>query len=386
MPGIYPTNNGLGFAPYLLHHLNEVAKGNAPAKKITPPGFLRALLENTSAPDVINDGIDDGTGHIRAMQIKYRQRLPAGQTVTTDDCNIDTIPVYTETSINLSMFRKIGLYIDDATMAKYLDDATKVANISTGGQVEGFKSTTTFMQEFFDRLMEMISGIFTDINADLTAKQAANFGTNTFSGNNNAVTVNILLDATKNNLASGMTELLTQWKENENAGPMIMFGNGIMHNYVLQQMAKSGTDFIGVDTTAFEKLYKWYWDISTATSLGANQIGIFAQDAVHLVTRARFKGYASGFKGGSIFFTMVPPGVDSLGDALPRIELDCQLKYIDCPTQLVGPGGYAQTFNRGWALYVSKTYDLFNIPADAYATGDRLYQNNGTYRYLITND
>lgn len=386
MPGIYPTNNGLGFAPYLLLHLNEVAKGNAPAKKITPPGFLRALLENTEAPDVINAGIDDGNGHIRAMQIKYRNRLPAGQTVTTDDCNIDNVPVYKEASVNLSLFRKIGFYIDDATMSKYLAEATSVANINTAGQVEGFKSTTTFMQEFLDRLMEMLNGVFTDIDSDLVNKQAANFGVNVVAGNNNARTINILLDATKNNLAAGMTEILTEWQMNENEGPMIMFGNGLMHNYVLQnEIAKKGTDFNGVDTTEFEKLYKWYWDNATTTALGANQVGIIARNAVHLVTRARFKGAFAGFKGGSIFFTMTPPGVDSLGNALPRLELDCQLKYIDCPTTLQGPGGYAASFNRGWVLYVSKSYDLFNIPSDAFDPTDRLFGNNGTYRYSITN-
>jgi hypothetical protein len=384
MPGIYPTNNGQGFAPYLLVHLNEVAKGNAPAKKITPPGFLRALMENTEAPDVINEGIDDGNGHIRAMQIKYRTRLPQGKTVTTDDCNIDNVPVFTETSVNLSLFRKIGFFIDDATLSKYMDDATKMASINTSGQVEGFKDTTTFMQEFLDRLMEMLNGFYADVNQDLTAKQAANFGVNTFSGNNNPISINILLDATKNNLASGITELLTQWKENENDGPMNMYGNGIMHNYVLQQIAKS-SDFIGVDTASLQNLYKWYWDSSTVTTMGANQIGIFAKDAVHLVTRSRFKGAFSGFKGGSIFFTMTPPGVDSLGNALPRLELDCQLKYIDCPTQIPGPGGAYQTFNRGWILYVSKSYDLFNIPGDAYDAADRLFANNGTYRYTITN-
>lgn len=385
MPGIYPTNNGQGFAPYLLLHLNEVAKGNAPAKKITPPGFLRALLENTSKPDVINEGIDDGTGHIRAMQIKYRQRMPSGKTVTSDDCNIDQVPVYAEASVNLSLFRKIGFFIDDNTMAKYMQEATSVATISTAGQVEGFKNTTTFMQDFLDRLLEMLNGIYADIDSDLVTKAAANFGVNVASGNNNAVAVNILLDATKNNLTSGITKILTDWKENENTGPMIMFGNGLMHNYVLQQLAKNGTDFNGLDTTAFENLYKWYWDTNTVGALGANQVGIFASDALHFVTRTRFKGFASGFKGGSIFFTMTPPGADSLGNALPQIELDCQLKYIDCPTTLIGPGGYSGNYNRGWALYLSKSYDLFNIPADAYAVGDRLFGNNGTYRYTISN-
>lgn len=385
MPGIYPTNNAQGFAPYLLMHLNEVAKNNAPAKKITPPGLLRALLENTTKPDVINEGIDDGTGHIRNMQIKYRQRLKPGATVTTDDCNIDQVPVYAETSVNLSLFRKIGFFIDDETLSKYMSEATSVANINTAGQVEGFKNTTTFMQDFLDRMLEMLNGIYADIDSDLVTKMAANFGVNAVSGNNNALTVNILLDATKNDLSSGMTKILTDWKENENVGPMIMVGNGLMHKYVLQQLAKNGQDFNGVDTTAFENLYRWYWDTNTTTAFGANQVGIFAQDAQHFVTRSRFKGFRSGFKGGSVFFTMVPPGVDSLGNALPQIELDCQFKYVDCPTQLIGPGGYAQTFQRGWALYFSKAYDLFNIPADAYATGDRLAGNNGTYRYSITN-
>jgi hypothetical protein len=385
MPGIYPTNNAQGFAPYLLLHLNEVAKGNAPAKKITPPGFLRALLENTSAPEVINQGIDTGDGHIRAMQIKYRNRLPGGKTVTTDDCNIDNVPVYAEASVNLASFRKIGFYIDDATLSKYMTEATSVAAIGTAGQVEGFKSTTTFMQEFLDRLLELLNGLYTDIDTDLVTKQAAAFGRNVATGSNAAIAVNMLLDATKNNLSAGLTYLLTNWKENENSGPMIMFGNGLMHNYVLQQMAKAGPDFTGVDTTSFESLYKWYWDINTVGAFGANQIGVFAQDAVQFVTRARYKGAFSGFKGGSIFFTMIPPGVDSLGNALPRIELDCQLKYIDCPTSIVGPDGYAHTYNRGWVLYLSKSFDLFNIPADAYDPTDRLYQNNGTYRFQISN-
>jgi hypothetical protein len=182
-----------------------------------------------------------------------------------------------------------------------------------------------------------------------------------------------------------MTYLLTNWKENENSGPMIMFGNGLMHNYVLQQLAKAGPDFTGVDTTSFESLYKWYWDINTVGGMGANQIGVFAQDSVHFVTRARYKGAFAGFKGGSVFFTMTPPGIDSLGNALPRIELDCQLKYIDCPTSITGPDGYAHTYNRGWVLYLSKSFDLFNIPADAYDPADRLYHNNGTYRFQISN-
>ena len=44
----------LGYAPYLLRHIREVAKGNTPSEKITSPGYMLYLAQSGASPNVVN--------------------------------------------------------------------------------------------------------------------------------------------------------------------------------------------------------------------------------------------------------------------------------------------------------------------------------------------
>ena len=54
--------------------------------KITPLGYLQYLLAQTK-PNIINSSKDDGSGYMRDVKIRYRQRVPPGKSVDTDDCS-----------------------------------------------------------------------------------------------------------------------------------------------------------------------------------------------------------------------------------------------------------------------------------------------------------
>jgi hypothetical protein len=47
--------------------------------------------------------------------------------------------------------------------------------------------------------------------------------------------------------------------------------------------------------------------------------------------------------------------------------------------------GTPTLLNRGWQVILSKRYNLWVQPTDAYASGDELEGTNGTLKYFITN-
>lgn len=370
----------LGFAPYLLKQSKLVFQGTAPSTKITPLGYTRMLLEN-SKPNIVSTGIDDGSGHIKEMRIKYRTRLPKGKTSTTDNCDIDARPAYTEATISATMFRKYAIMLEDETIAKYEKEAS--AMTGTGGELKG---VTPLMQEQWDLIMETVNGIMQDINDDLVTKQVTNFGTNQVSGSSAAVTVNFPLATTTNALTAGMTKVIADARANEiNINDCYIVGSGLIDNYYIQQNQRAiGLAQNGLNTNQLS-LPKFYHDFDCDSAWGSNQFGVFEKNAVQFININRYVGYKAGQKGADWFGTLTVPVMDVQGNMIP-FTFDIQMTYITCPTELViGGYGEAQTVNRGWALIISKSFDAFNIPSDAYDAADRLYGNNGTLRYTGTN-
>jgi hypothetical protein len=70
---------------------------------------------------------------------------------------------------------------------------------------------------------------------------------------------------------------------------------------------------------------------------------------------------------------------------LNDLQLDMQLKYIDCPTT-IDLNGVPTAVGRGWQVILSKYFQLFTMPANLYAAGDELAGTNGTLRYVATNN
>ena len=170
-----------------------------------------------------------------------------------------------------------------------------------------------------------------------------------------------------------------------NLGNSVIVGNGLIANYYLQNNAGAvSTAQNGVNQSQLA-LPKFYHDFDTTSGWGANQFGIFEKNSVQLIDINRYTGFKAGVKGGDFFGSLTVPVVDAQGNMFP-FTFDIQLTYIKCPTELViGGYGDAVTVNRGWALIISKSFDSFNIPSDAYHADDRLYNNNGTLRYAATN-
>ena len=367
----------LGFAPYLLFQSKAVFQGIAPSTKITPAGYTRMLMEN-SKPNIVSTGIDDGSGHIKEVRVKYRTRLPKGQSDTTDNCDINAKPAYAEQTIAATMFRKYAILLEDNVIAQYEKDAS---SLMQKGQLTG---VTPLMQEQWDVIMETINGLLSDINDDLVTKQVANFGTNQTTGSAAAKTVNFPLSTTTNNLSQGMTMVMSDARLNEyNLANSVIVGSGLIDAYYIQQAALS-TAQNGVNVNQLARP-KYYHDFDSAADWGTNQFGIFEKNAVQLIDINRYTGFKAGEKGGDWFGTLTVPILDSEGN-LSSMTFDIQMTYIKCPTEvIIGGYGDPQTVNRGWALIISKSFDQFNIPADAYAAADRLTGNNGTLRYVATN-
>lgn len=371
----------LGFAPYLLKHSKAVFQGIAPSTKITPMGYTRMLVENTKA-NIVSTGIDDGSGHIKDLKIKYRTRLPKGKSQDTDNCDIDARPAYAEQTIESTMFRKYAIMLEDETIAKYENEASRL--LAPDGT--SLKGVTPLMSELWEVIMETINGLLGDINDDLVTKQVTNFGVNQTNGLATAKTVNFALSTATNPLTAGMTMLMADARANEfNLNNCVIVGSGLIDNYYIQQLAKAvGAGDNGINQSQLA-LPKFYHDFECASGWGTNQFGIFEKNAVQLIDINRYTGFKAGNKGSDFFGTLTVPVLDAQGNMMP-FTFDIQLTYIKCPTELV-IGGYGdpQTVNRGWALIISKSFDSFNIPSDAYHADDRLYGNNGTLRYVATN-
>ena len=280
----------LGFAPYLLFQSKAVFDGIAPSTKITPIGYTRMLMDNSKA-NIVSKGIDDGSGHIKNVTIKYRTRLPKGKSATTDNCEIDARPAYSEATIAATMFRKYAVLLEDDTIAKYEVEACKLMNPS-GTALTG---VSPLMQEQWEVIMETINGLMQDINDDLVTKQVTNFGKNQTTGSTAVKTVNFPLSTTTNNLSSGMTMVMSDARLNEmNIANAMIVGSGLVDAYYIQQVQKA----IGMGQSGFDPskmaLPTYYNDFDCAGAWGANQFGIFEKNAVQLIESQRVKISACG--------------------------------------------------------------------------------------------
>jgi hypothetical protein len=373
---------GKGLAQALLLTSREVFKGAAPIDKITTPGFLQYLLNNTK-PRVLSNAIDDGSGYIRDVKIRYRQRGIPGQTTTEDDCSVQMRAAYLTADMPATNFRALGIAFEDNEIAMFERDAMAMVNNGNG-------QLTPVMKEIWEAITEQLNGMFADINIDLLTTQAASFGLNVVPNSNAARAVNLPLSTATNPLNEGLTLVMSDAMANEMrlAGATIV-GSGLINNYYLQQPAK-GTAQNGLDTSRLA-LPQFFYDPYAQTSWGANQFGLFEKDAVQFINIARFRGAKAGLKGGDYFFTLRFPITDSLGQAsLGDYEFDVQLTYRTCPGELQIGTFDADTnppvqLGRGWNVIIMSSYQIMNIPADSYRSGDRLFGNNGTYRYTATN-
>lgn len=366
----------LGFCPAFLMHMKYVAGENAPETKVTPSGFLAALLEEGVQAQPMGDPftLSNAAGHIKDLRLKYYTRTVPAQMQTTDSCDIDQIPAYDEVTIDSTDVVKFAIHLNDETIARYCDEASRT--VAVGG------APTAFMEEQLAVIMAAMNGFIGKI--DQTLLSSVTWGTNQVTGNNSAVTVNFNNDVTVNLVTEGWTKILQDYAMNEGFGTPIVVGSGIS-NAFRHQLTAGVTNMAQVNNNALYSLINYYHDINSATSWGANQFGVFQKGSIGLVQLDEYVGFRAGVKGTSTFFNAaLPLALPGAGDIPRMLNVDFQFKYNDCPTEAT-VGYETESIGRGYTLIMKKNFALWQIPSDAYQASDRLTGNNGSLRYTATN-
>jgi len=237
---------GVGFAPYILSTIAEVAKENNPQYKLEPFGFLN-LLQAQGSKQVVTLNTDNG--HRRSVRIKQKQRLTVDFTDTSKSCDqTNVIPVF-ETDVDINVTRQIALYRTDEEIAQFTTDASQSVSVGT--------PATSIMKEMYDDILTACNAILTGVNSDLLTLAAANIGVNRRTGVNTAATINLALATTTNPLTDGEVQVLADFKNNGGIGRPQMIGSGLPYNYFLQQAAKYPTQN-GVDTKVMAGMFDFF--------------------------------------------------------------------------------------------------------------------------------
>ena len=374
-----------GFSLGFLSFQKEITKDATPQYKLEPYGLLASLYAAHSR-GVIKNVIGE-TGHFTTVKVKRKKRLIIGDTRTTPSCdNVVTVP-YVEDTITIGQYREVAISIPDETIAAFDAYASTVVAAAKAGITPPAASKIEnggLMWEFYDSLLVACNGLLQGVNYDLVALAAASIGVNRRTTNNSAATINIPQDATTRLLTNGIPQIWRDISLNNFSGRPIVVGAGLFDAWARSQAGIGGVDQSGTDTRLQSASFDYWRDEQVPTALsGDNQIIVYEKDAIQIVEYLKFKGFKAGAKGNSIFGTLMLP-FEQNGQKIP-IEFDFQLKYFDCPTEMTVDGYAAQTVDRGWAVIVSKKFDLYVIPTDAYQASDPLTGNRGSLRYNITN-
>lgn len=365
---------GQGFAPYLLAHLKNLNPGSNPMMKLEPAGFMNLLLSQSKPRDL---RLNSDNGHRKTVQYTFKQRFTKDFVDTTKSCDQTNQQLRLEGSVDLASTRQIAIHINDETIARYEEEASRTVMVG--------QPATGMMDELVIDLISATSAMIEAIDEDLLTLAAANVGTNRVTGSNAAKTVNLNQDTNNNQLTDGITEIMHDYKRNQGKGRMQMIGSGLMEAFHLQQVAK-GLAQNGIDTRILANTHDWYYDLNAADILGDNQVLCYEPDAVQLVEYLEYTGFKAGAKpGGSIFGTLPLPMM--MGNEIIPFMFDFQLRYNDCPETVTDAYyGTSLTLQKGYNLIISKQCGLHTIPDNAYRGTDALNGNRGSYRYLITNN
>ena len=376
----FPYNStyqvGVGFAPYMLRHL-EVLLGeeHAPMMKVDQLGLLKFTQE--ASPIIsMNNGMN-----LQQIQVPFKQRWTALDTQTAPSCDYANNQQYQEVSVGITNFRQIPIALQDQTVQQYETEASETVAIGL--------PPTQAMNEVMKEIYAAAAGLLAGVNQDLWSLFVANLGTNPNQGNSSNVTINIEKDITLLPLNDGITQIQADAQNNNVAGKLNVIGSGFAQQYFLQQPFKQ-PQFNGLDTAAQSNSMPFYNDPYATTALGSNQIVVVEENAIQRVDFMQFTGtYAGQRPGRSIFATLKLP--IQMNGVVHDVDFDMQLIYSDCATTYTSPyaqiGGYSTvTIQRGWNIILSKYFGLFTVPANAYRTYDNQYGNRGTFRYTLTNN
>lgn len=373
-----------GYCPALLKHINDVANGNSPGKKLHVAGFLKMLFacQNSSVSPL--QEAYPANGNKRTLTVSYRERPLESHVQDEDGCDINRIPVKKEWSLPSLNHKQTSFFITDDEIKKYCDEYSRTLTVGNPASI--------MMREHYDLFVEHANILLKAINTDLVTEMATQFGDNVTTGSNVGKVININRAGQQIQLNDGIIAMLQDLRENEIVDQPCIVGGGNFSAYDMIRMSQ-GLSQAGIDASRFG-LPPFYFDKATQTIWGQNTIGVFAKGSVKFIGHNKYAGAYGGQKGNSIFFTVPFPVEEFAGAAdavdmaqvLRDLRLDVQMKYIDCPTEITVGEGQPQTVNRGWQIILSKNYAMWVQPTTGFAAGDELEGTNGTLLYYVDND
>lgn len=367
----------LGYCPALLRHINEIAEGNSPSRKMHIAGFMQALFccqNSTVSP--INDG-NPSNGGKQTLTVKYRQRPTSIHVQDEDNCELNRIPAYAEWTLPNMGFKSTSFFIADDTLKQYCADAFRARSVG--------QPPTRLMQEHWDLIVEHTNILMSEINKDLLGDMATQFGENVTTGTTSGKVININRNGDQVILDDGIIAMLRDIQENEICNSPCFVGGGLWSAWNMSQVM-SCCNAAGMDLGKIG-LPKFIFDKDTQTILGTNAAALLSPGSVKFIGRNEYVGDFAGRRGNS-FFSTLPMPVEEFecnnDDCLRQLVFDLQIKYIDCPEN-IEVNNVSTPVNRGWQVIISKRYALWVQPKTAYAAGDILADTNGTLKYFLSN-
>jgi len=364
-----------GYCPNILRSIQDVANGNAPGSKMTIAGFLAMLFccqNSTVSP--VNDGNGPGS-HYRPMTVWFYPRPTLDNVSTTDNCDVNDIPVREEFTIPTLGYAQTSWFIPDDEIQKYCEDASDLRSFGP----------TTLMSAHYENWVSHANILIRKINQQLVTSMSTQFGVNVATGSAGGKVINIARNANGLILDNGYLDIMNDLEANEFCGDPCIVGGGIFSAFN-RSLAIACCSAAGMDLSRLN-VPRFFYDKDTQSIWGDNTIGVFAPGSVKFLGRNRYLTPFGGDRGDSLFFS-VPFPVSDFGcnnDAcLDDLIIDVQVRYITCP-QDIEVDGETTPVGRGIQVILSKYYALFVQPDDLYPDGDELEGTNGTLLYFIEN-
>lgn len=365
-----------GFCPALLYHIDDIANGNAPGRKMHIAGALAAMFccqnSNVSPLNAAYDG-----AHNRTLTVKYKRRPTLADVTLTDTCDVDRVPAYLEWNFPASNYVQSAFFLSDAQIQNYCRDASALRG--TG------RPPTSVMQEIYEETVSTANLLLKAINQDVVTELATEAGINVTTGTDTGKVINISRDGDKLILDNGMIDFMRDMEENEICDDICLIGGGLWSAWDKARLIAC-CNAAGIDISK-TGMPRFFFDKDSQTLWGENAAFALAPGSVKFIGRNRFTGPFAGERGSS-FFSTLPLPVGEFGcnndDCLRDLVFDMQIKYHDCPTT-ININGTPTAVDRGTEVILSKQWNLWIQPTNAYASGDELEGTNGILKYFLEN-
>jgi hypothetical protein len=369
-----------GYALPILQHITAMA-GTNPARKLAPLGFLQMLLSRMD--DSVKWSQNYKDGHETDLKVKFQRRPLKSEVRDTESaCDTAAKPAYEEFTVPGLVHHEISFWLSNAQIRQYMKDASQFVKINADNTGYLMERETTVMQEVYNNLIVYGNALLAKVNDTCVTQMGTKFGVNVTTGDNaaRALTFNVGTVA----MQDALVQLMTDWRENEINEDVAIVGNGPFANLDLLKKFFQGTNTQGLNLAAMTTgMPNVFYDKDTRAIWGANQVGVFAKGAVHLLTRNMYDGNFAGHLGTSNLFTMALPVSATVPQPfLDRLKFDVQVKEIDCATE-IDLDGVPTTVSEGVMVILKKKFSVFTLP-ELNKAGDPLEGVNGALRYAIT--